>query len=241
MLGIVAPGLGSFVVCPIADRNTKASSIANGIDTKIAGLPAGDVTVSVAWSTLNYKDGLAITGKSPVVRRFPMVPGIDFAGTVTASTHPAWKPGDRVVLNGWGVGETHCGGLAEVARVKGDWLVALPSDIGPGTLLYRSDLLARLGETRPAALIFPLTVCLGKGNPERAEAARELLTWLRVRNQRIEKDAKMVSTELIRVAILWPELWRDAIEDAFSFVREDCTLHVIPPVASVAEFADLIE
>ena len=91
-----------------------------------AVLPEGDVTVSVEWSTLNYKDGLAITGKSPVVRRFPMVPGIDFAGTVTASTHPAWKPGDRVVLNGWGVGETHCGGLAEVARVKGDWLVALP-------------------------------------------------------------------------------------------------------------------
>jgi len=91
-----------------------------------AALPEGDVTVSVEWSTLNYKDGLAITGKSPVVRRFPMVPGIDFAGTVTASSHPSWKTGDRVVLNGWGVGETHCGGLAETARVKGDWLVALP-------------------------------------------------------------------------------------------------------------------
>ena len=91
-----------------------------------AVLPEGDVTVSVEWSTLNYKDGLAVTGKSPVVRRFPMVPGIDFAGTVTASSHPAWKTGDRVVLNGWGVGETHCGGLAEIARVKGDWLVALP-------------------------------------------------------------------------------------------------------------------
>ena len=91
-----------------------------------AVLPEGDVTVSVEWSTLNYKDGLAITGKSPVVRRFPMVPGIDFAGTVTASSHPAWKTGDSVVLNGWGVGETHCGGLAETARVKGDWLVALP-------------------------------------------------------------------------------------------------------------------
>ena len=91
-----------------------------------AALPEGDVTVSVEWSTLNYKDSLAITGKSPVVRRFPLVPGIDFAGTVTASSHPAWKTGDRVVLNGWGVGETHCGGLAEIARVKGDWLVALP-------------------------------------------------------------------------------------------------------------------
>ena len=91
-----------------------------------AVLPEGDVTVSIEWSTLNYKDGLAITGRSPVVRRFPLVPGIDFAGTVTASSHPVWKTGDRVVLNGWGVGETHCGGLAEIARVKGDWLVALP-------------------------------------------------------------------------------------------------------------------
>jgi acrylyl-CoA reductase (NADPH) len=88
-------------------------------------LPEGDVAVQVAWSTLNYKDGLAITGKSPVVRRFPMIPGIDFAGTVTASSNPAWKVGDQVVLNGWGVGETHCGGLGEVARVKGEWLVAL--------------------------------------------------------------------------------------------------------------------
>jgi acrylyl-CoA reductase (NADPH) len=92
-------------------------------------LPEGDVTVRVEWSTLNYKDGLAITGKSPVVRRFPMIPGIDFAGAVTESSNPAWKVGDQVVLNGWGVGETHCGGLGEVARVKGDWLVALPKGI----------------------------------------------------------------------------------------------------------------
>lgn len=92
-----------------------------------AVLPEGDVTVRVAWSTLNYKDGLAITGRSPVVRRFPMIPGIDFAGTVESSSHPAWKAGDQVVLNGWGVGEVHCGGLAEVARVKGDWLVRLPA------------------------------------------------------------------------------------------------------------------
>lgn len=92
-----------------------------------AVLPEGDVTVRVAWSTLNYKDGLAITGRSPVVRRFPMIPGIDFAGTVESSSHPAWQPGDPVVLNGWGVGEVHCGGLAEVARVKGDWLVRLPT------------------------------------------------------------------------------------------------------------------
>ncbi len=93
-----------------------------------ATLPEGDVTVRVEWSTLNYKDGLAITGKSPVVRRFPMVPGIDFAGTVSESSNPTWKPGDKVVLNGWGVGETHCGGLAEMARVKGEWLVPLPKN-----------------------------------------------------------------------------------------------------------------
>lgn len=96
-------------------------------DIDAAVLQEGDVTVQVEWSTLNYKDGLAITGKSPVVRRFPMVPGIDFAGTVTESSNPAWKAGDGVILNGWGVGETHCGGLAGVARVKGEWLVARPA------------------------------------------------------------------------------------------------------------------
>ena len=89
-------------------------------------LPEGDVTVDVAYSTLNYKDGLAITGKGPVVRKFPMVPGIDIAGTVRESRHADYKAGDRVVLNGWGVGETHWGGLAQVARLKGDWLVQLP-------------------------------------------------------------------------------------------------------------------
>ena len=87
----------------------------------------GDVTVRVEWSTVNYKDGLAITGKAPVVRRFPMIPGIDFAGTVEASTHPDWKPGDKVILNGWGLGETHLGAYGERARVKGDWLVRLPA------------------------------------------------------------------------------------------------------------------
>lgn len=87
----------------------------------------GDVTVRVEWSSLNYKDGLALTGKAPVVRRFPMIPGIDFAGMVETSNHPEWKPGDRVILNGWGVGETHLGAYAEKARVKGDWLVPMPS------------------------------------------------------------------------------------------------------------------
>lgn len=89
-------------------------------------LPDGNVTVDVRYSTLNYKDSLAITGASPVVRSFPMVPGVDFAGTVTASDDPNWSVGDEVILNGWGVGETHWGGYAERAQVDGDWLVSLP-------------------------------------------------------------------------------------------------------------------
>ncbi|HEY4738363.1 MAG TPA: MDR family oxidoreductase [Xanthobacteraceae bacterium] len=89
----------------------------------------GDVTVRVEWSTVNYKDGLAITGKAPVVRRFPMIAGVDFAGTVESSTHPKWQPGDQVILNGWGLGETHLGAYAEKARVKGDWLVQRPAGI----------------------------------------------------------------------------------------------------------------
>jgi acrylyl-CoA reductase (NADPH) len=89
-------------------------------------LPEGDVTVRVDYSTLNYKDALAITGKGPVVRHFPMVPGIDFAGTVEHSGNASYKSGDKVVLNGWGVGEAHWGGLAQVARVKADWLIPLP-------------------------------------------------------------------------------------------------------------------
>ena len=100
-------------------------------DIDDAALPEGNVTVRVACSTLNYKDGLAITGKSPVVRKFPMVPGIDLAGTVEASQHPDYKPGDQVVLNGWGVGETHWGGLAQKARLNGDWLVPLPKAFTP--------------------------------------------------------------------------------------------------------------
>ncbi|UMZ14290.1 oxidoreductase [Pseudomonas sp. MPFS] len=91
-----------------------------------ARLPVGDVSVRVAYSTLNYKDGLAITGKSPVVRQFPMVPGIDLAGTVESSAHPRFRPGEQVLLNGWGVGESHWGGLAQKARVQGDWLIHLP-------------------------------------------------------------------------------------------------------------------
>ncbi|MDW3711595.1 MULTISPECIES: MDR family oxidoreductase [unclassified Pseudomonas] len=96
-----------------------------------AQLPAGEVTVKVDYSTLNYKDGLAITGKGPVVRSFPMVAGIDLAGTVEASDSSAFKTGDKVLLNGWGVGETHWGGLAQKARLKADWLIPLPAGFTP--------------------------------------------------------------------------------------------------------------
>jgi acrylyl-CoA reductase (NADPH) len=97
--------------------------------------PEGDVTVRIDYSTINYKDGLAITGKSPVVRKWPMVPGIDGAGEVIASTHPAWKVGDAVLLNGWGVGEMHMGCLSQQARLKGDWLIPLPSGMSSKTAM----------------------------------------------------------------------------------------------------------
>jgi acrylyl-CoA reductase (NADPH) len=92
-------------------------------------LMEGDVTFRPQWSDVNYKDGLAVTGKAPVVRRFPMIAGIDGAGTVEASSHPDWKPGDNVILTGWGCGETHLGCYAQKARVKGDWLVPLPAGL----------------------------------------------------------------------------------------------------------------
>jgi acrylyl-CoA reductase (NADPH) len=94
-----------------------------------AGLMDGEVTIRVEWSTINYKDGLAIAGKAPVVRRYPMIAGIDLAGIVEQSSNPQWKPGDKVVLNGWGLGETHLGAFGEKVRVKGDWLVPLPAGI----------------------------------------------------------------------------------------------------------------
>jgi len=106
--------------------NTDGTHLAKITDLDESQLPAGDVTVSVAYSTLNYKDALAITGKGPVVRKFPMVPGIDLVGTVEESRNPDFKVGDNVLLNGWGVGETHWGGLAQKARVNGDWLIPLP-------------------------------------------------------------------------------------------------------------------
>ncbi len=117
--------MGTFKAIVIADKGAKAALT----DFDDANLMDGDVTVRVEYSTINYKDGLAITGKAPVVRRFPMIAGIDFAGTVETSSHPDWKPGDKVIGNGWGMGETHLGAYAEKARVKGDWLVALPAGL----------------------------------------------------------------------------------------------------------------
>ena len=103
----------------------KRQSVALG-EMADSDLMEGDVTVAIEASTVNYKDGLAITGKAPVIRRFPLVPGIDFAGTVISSEHPEWRAGDKVVLNGWGTGETHHGAYAQKSRVNGDWLVPLP-------------------------------------------------------------------------------------------------------------------
>jgi len=116
--------LGTFKAIRI-DKAEKGTTAALAAFDE-AELMEGDVTVRVEWSTLNYKDGLAVTGKAPVVRRFPMIAGIDFAGTVEHSSHPQWKAGDKVVCTGWGMGETFLGAYAEKARVKGDWLVRLP-------------------------------------------------------------------------------------------------------------------
>ena len=119
---------------------------ASVIEVSESKLPEGDVTVAVDYSTLNFKDSLAITGASPVIRSFPMVPGIDLAGIVKESSSPSLQPGDRVLLNGWGVGENHWGGLAQSARVKADWLVKIPETfttmqaMGIGTAGYTAML-----------------------------------------------------------------------------------------------------
>lgn len=121
----------TFKAIVITRGEDKVQSVAFG-ELSDADLMEGDVTVRIDATTVNYKDGLAITGKAPVVRRFPMVPGIDFAGTVLTSDNPDWKPGDKVILNGWGTGETHLGAYAEKSRVKGDWLVPLPEGMSAG-------------------------------------------------------------------------------------------------------------
>jgi acrylyl-CoA reductase (NADPH) len=107
------------------DKQQNVDEVELGLDD----LMEGDVTVRVTHTTVNYKDGLALTGKAPVIRRWPMIPGIDFAGEVVASDHPDWRPGDQVVLNGWGVGESHYGAYAGMARVDGDWLIRRPEGL----------------------------------------------------------------------------------------------------------------
>lgn len=108
-------------------KTPEGATLADITSLEETQLPEGEVLVNVAYSTVNYKDALAVTGQSPVVRKFPMVPGIDFAGTVAESRDARFKPGDAVILNGWGVGENHWGGLAQKARVKADWLVPMPA------------------------------------------------------------------------------------------------------------------
>jgi len=117
-------GLSTFKAIVIEKSDSGQTVALSDFDE--TGLMEGDVTVAVEWSTVNYKDGLAVTGKAPVVRKWPMIAGVDFSGTVEQSSHPDWKAGDKVILNGWGLGETHLGAYAQKARVKGDWLVRLP-------------------------------------------------------------------------------------------------------------------
>jgi acrylyl-CoA reductase (NADPH) len=117
--------VGTFKAIVIDKADSGQSVALKDFDEK--DLMDGDVTVRVDYSTINYKDGLAISGKAPVVRRFPMIAGVDLSGTVEQSSHPSWKPGDTVICNGWGLGETHLGAYAQKVRVKGDWLVRLPA------------------------------------------------------------------------------------------------------------------
>ncbi len=127
---MVEPASQSFKALLISRDEAKVQSVAV-VDLGVKDLMDGDVVVRVTHSTVNYKDGLAVTGKLPVVRRWPMIPGIDFAGEVISSENPDFAPGDQVILNGWGVGEVHYGAYAEVARVKGDWLIKRPAGISP--------------------------------------------------------------------------------------------------------------
>jgi acrylyl-CoA reductase (NADPH) len=133
----------------IVIRKTDSGQTVELSDFAEGDLMDGDVTFRVEWSTVNYKDGLAVTGKAPVVRRFPMIAGIDAAGTVLASSHPEWKPGDQVILNGWGCGETHLGAYAQKARVKGDWLVPLP----PGLAMRDAMAIGTAGYTAMLAVM----------------------------------------------------------------------------------------
>jgi acrylyl-CoA reductase (NADPH) len=163
-----------------------------------ANLMEGDVTVEVEYSTVNYKDGLAVTGKAPVVRRFPMIAGIDLAGTVQSSSHPQWRPGDNVIVNGWGLGETHLGGYGEKARVRGDWLVRLPAHISAreamaiGTAGYTAMLavmaLERHGVTPPQGPVIVTGAAGGVGSVAVALLARRGFTVIASTGRPSEAD-----------------------------------------------------
>jgi acrylyl-CoA reductase (NADPH) len=133
----------------IVIRKTESGQTVELSDFAESDLMDGDVTFRVEWSTVNYKDGLAVTGKAPVVRRFPMIAGIDAAGTVLASSHPEWRAGDQVILNGWGCGETHLGAYAQKARVRGEWLVPLP----PGLAMRDAMAIGTAGYTAMLAVM----------------------------------------------------------------------------------------
>jgi acrylyl-CoA reductase (NADPH) len=198
-------------------------------------LPEGDVTVKVEYSTLNFKDALAMTNKSPIVRKWPMVAGIDFAGVVEASTHPSWKPGDRVLLNGWGVGETHWGGLAQKARVKGDWLVRVPEGMTTreamaiGTAGYTAMLcvmaLERLGVTPKSGEVLVTGATGGVGSIAVAILAKLGYTVVASTGKMSEKDylQSLGAKELIdRAALSQPgkplqkERWAGVVDSVGS-------------------------
>ncbi|MBC2732014.1 MDR family oxidoreductase [Thiobacillus sp.] len=194
-------------------------------------LPEGDVTVRVSHSTLNYKDALAITGKAPVVRTFPMVPGIDLAGTVEHSTHPDYAAGDAVILNGWGVGETHWGGLAQKARLNGNWLVPLPAQFTPqqamaiGTAGYTAMLcvlaLERHGVTPAHGEILVTGAAGGVGSVATAVLSRLGYTVVAVSGRPVETDylKRLGAVEVLdRAAFATPgkplgkERWAGAVD-----------------------------
>ncbi|KDB83778.1 alcohol dehydrogenase catalytic domain-containing protein [Bordetella bronchiseptica] len=129
-------------------QNDDRAIVAQRVQLDEARLPDGDVLVDIAWSTVNYKDALAITGRIPIVRQFPMVPGIDFAGTVLESHDSRHRAGDAVLLDGWGLGQAHWGGLARKARVKADWLVPMPG----GMDARRAEAWGRLASELPAEI-----------------------------------------------------------------------------------------
>ena len=165
------------------DESGQHARLSEMDDSALPGPEAGgEVLVDVDYSTINYKDGLALTGKAPVVRSFPMVPGIDFAGTVRESSSTQWKRGDAVILNGWGVGESHWGGLAQRARVRADWLIRRPAGMDARTTMALGWLPAPVAAL--AAWLYHCCRAWASGSwPARGERARRPTSppWARPR------------------------------------------------------------